>query len=774
MCHRLPPVLAALLLILSACDSRDAASPPQQTVPAAQPVTAAPDAGFADNRQCLRCHRQQAGRWAGSHHALAMAVASEDSVLGDFNDQTFTHQGVSSRFFRRAGQYFVNTEGRDGQRQDFEVSYTFGVQPLQQYLVAFPDGRLQALTVAWDSRTREQGGQRWFQLQPDTVAPPGDPLHWTGRMYNWNTRCAECHSTNLKKNYDPQTDSYETTWSEVNVSCQSCHGPGAAHVEWAQNGSDAQAEPDYSLVNAAIREHPQALVDSCARCHSRRHPISPDDAHGRALLDDFEPATLEPGLYYPGGQIQDEVYVYGSFLQSKMYRHGVSCIDCHDAHSTGLKKDGNALCLQCHNTAPPARFPSLQQKDYDTPAHHFHAAGSAGAECVNCHMPATTYMSIDPRRDHSLRIPRPDLSVSLGVPNACNQCHADQSPQWAAEHTADWYGTALRDTPHYGEIIAAARNGDAAAYEDLVALANDKAQAGIVTATALQLLTRYGPRPVTADTLRAAVTHPDPLVRTVATSTLGLLPEVADLNMLTGQLTDPVRAVRIEAARILAPIPRQHLDAGQISALDAALLEYRDTQVALADMPEALLNLAVLDASLGDVDAAVAQYRKAIRLAPEFVPARVNLANLYNRSGRNPEAEQQLRAALTFEPQAGELYYSLGLLLVEERRLTEAAVLLQQASERLPQRARVHYNYALLLQRLNRMDEAQPVLERALALQPENTDTLYALVVLHTQQQHWDDALNYVRQLQSLEPDNADTARLLQQLQRAAGASAAD
>jgi predicted CXXCH cytochrome family protein len=765
----IPIILVPLLLVhITACEQ--AGEPDAPAIAGnneSTPVTPVPNNDFVANRQCLDCHQEQADLWAGSHHDLAMQVASVDTVLGDFNDSAFTHQGISSRFFVKDGRFMVNAEGADGQFQDFEISYTYGVYPLQQYLVKFPDGRIQALTVAWDSRAAEAGGQRWFHVLPDEVTPPGDPFHWTGRMHNWNVRCAECHSTNLQKNFDPDTNSYDTRWSEINVSCQSCHGPGSAHVEWAQAVKDGKPAGDAGLVVDYNAGTAHDLVESCARCHSRRHRVSPDDAHGRAFLDDFEPSTLQAGLYHPDGQILDEVYVYGSFLQSKMYNQGVTCNDCHDAHSTRLKLTGNALCLQCHSITPPARFPTLQKKDYATGEHHFHAPGSAGAQCINCHMTAKTYMVVDPRRDHSFRIPRPDLSVKLDVPNACNQCHTGESAEWAAGKTAEWYGTAIREKPHYGEIIASARNGDAAVYDELVALAADTSRPPIITATALELLAQYSPTDESAGALRNGSRHHDSLVRTVATSTLGLMPAVADLKTLLQQLNDPVRAVRMEAARILAPIPREHLDPSQRRTLDAALQEYRDTQTALADTPEALLNLAVLDSALGNEAAAETFYTRAIVIAPEFVPARVNLANLYNRTGRNLEAEQQLRAAIGYEPGAGELYYSLGLLLVEGQRLNEAAGLLQTAAELLPQRPRVQYNYALLLQNLDRRDEAEALLKRAHEQSPRDSDIVYALVILYTQDENWPDALDYARKLQVLDSDNPGAARLIEQLERA-------
>ena len=314
--------------------------------------------------------------------------------------------------------------GPDGKPADFEVVYTFGIEPLQQYLVEFPGGRLQSLTIAWDTKDK-----RWFHLYPGEDIPPDDPLHWTGRYQNWNGMCAECHSTNLQKNYDPEADTYQTTWSEINVSCQACHGPGAEHVAWGRSwkAGNGDTESSNGLIVDFRGHDSRYQVDTCARCHSRRRQVSAEDAHGRHLLDDFLPSLLRDDLYHADGQILDEVYVYGSFLQSKMYAAGVRCTDCHDAHSAGLKAPGNDLCVQCHQPHNNRRFATLKARHYDSTTHHFHPAGSPGAQCVNCHMPAKTYMVVDPRRDHSFRIPRPDLSVKLGTPNACTGCHDNQT-----------------------------------------------------------------------------------------------------------------------------------------------------------------------------------------------------------------------------------------------------------------------------------------------------------------------------------------------------------
>ena len=302
---------------------------------------------------------------------------------------------------------------------------------------------LQCLDIAWDTRRK-----RWFHLYPDEKFAPDDPLYWTGRYQTWNLMCAECHSTNLRKNYNLKTDSYRTTWAEINVGCQACHGPGAEHVASATTKESGTPMPvRFGAGDSRFQ------VEQCAVCHSRRRVVAPPDAPGQAFMDHYAPEWLRDDLYFADGQILGEVYVYGSFLQSKMYRQGVRCTDCHNPHSLKLDAEGNRVCTKCHQLTPPSEFPTLKAKNYDTPEHHHHAPGSEGARCVNCHMAARTYMVVDPRRDHSFRIPRPDLSVAIGTPNACNGCHQDKDAQWAAGTIASWNGPGYSPPPHFGAAL---------------------------------------------------------------------------------------------------------------------------------------------------------------------------------------------------------------------------------------------------------------------------------------------------------------------------------
>jgi len=387
-------------------------------------VSTSAAADYVGSEVCAACHAAEADAWRGSHHDLAMQPATPDTVLGNFAEQEISQNGRTTRFLTRDGRFFVETDGAGGAPVTVDVAYTFGIEPLQQYLVALLGGRYQVLPAFWDTRPESQGGQRWADIHGFDVAHD-DPLHWTGPQQNWNHMCASCHSTGLVKGYDATSDSFATRWVEIDVACEACHGHGAAHAAWAEDGSGEAmglANPlgddstwvfDDGQVNArrSVPRESQREFETCAACHSRRNSLTDGHDAGAPFHDGFRLALLEESLYDADGQIDAEVFVAGSFLQSRMYAAGVTCGDCHEPHSLTLRAEGNALCGQCHRA-----------ERYDRTSHHRHEGG-AGTQCVDCHMPAKTYMTIDPRRDHSFRVPRPDLSVRLGTRNACTGCH---------------------------------------------------------------------------------------------------------------------------------------------------------------------------------------------------------------------------------------------------------------------------------------------------------------------------------------------------------------
>jgi tetratricopeptide (TPR) repeat protein len=724
---------------------------------------------FVGSAACRDCHVPEYDLWEGSHHDLAMDVASEESVLGDFENAEITAHGITSRFFRRDDRFFVYTSGPGGEMGEFEITHTFGWFPLQQYLVPFPGGRLQTLPLAWDSRDG-----KWFRVPPDEPIEPDDWLYWTNAAQNWNGMCAQCHSTNLEKNYDPASDSYATTWSDIDVGCEACHGPGSDHVAWAETPEMGRPQvPGLELArqtsNLTTREH----VELCAPCHSRRSAMDDIDHTETELMDDFLPSTLRDGLYFADGQIHDEVYVYGSFTQSKMYQRDVRCSDCHDVHSIERVAEGNALCLQCHRAA-----------QYDTAEHHFHKqegeegdpilaesgevlfAVGTGAECQECHMPGRTYMGNDYRPDHSFRVPDPALSAAIGSPDPCLRCHVDRDTVWSQQTMLEWYGPGRM--AHYGAAIAAGRRGDADAAGPLAELATDLLYPVIVRATALELLANY-PGAETLAVMELALQDEEPLIRHTAVSVVQRSDPALLAGMLAPMLGDPVMTVRIAAANRLAGNLARFLRPEQKADFDEALAEYIDAMNYSGDFASARYNLGNLYNALGDTEKARHEYQAATRIDSRFYPAKNNLALLFNAEGKNPQAERLLREILAEQPDQHEIAYSLGLLLVEMEKYDEALVYLEQASENLPGRARIHFNLGKLYLFMSSDDQAESKLGQALALEPGNLEYQYTLAEFYLQRGQLEQARPIVERMVSEHPDVQAGRQMLEFIRQGGG-----
>jgi Flp pilus assembly protein TadD len=697
-----------------------------------------------------------------------MQVAGEATVLGDFAKAKFDHAGVTSTFFRRDGGYFVNTDGPDGKPADFAIKYTFGVAPLQQYLIELPGGRLQALGIAWDTRPKGDGGQRWFHLYPGRKLKAGDPLHWTGIDQNWNYQCADCHSTHLRKGYDEASGRFRTTWTDLNVGCEACHGPGSDHAAWARQEGDWQRFAANMGLTAvlderrgvtwtltaeaagAVRSRPrttQREIEVCARCHARRGQFSDEHAAGQPLHNAFHPALLEAGLYYPDGQQRDEVYTYASFLQSRMHAMGVTCSDCHEPHSQKLRAPGNSVCSSCH-----------QPEKFDSAEHHRHRLGTPAAQCIACHMPATTYMVVDPRHDHSFRIPRPDRTSSMGAPNACNQCHTKESAKWAADQLRKWYPQLKPGYQGFAEALHAADRGAPGARDALLAVLSDPGQPPIAQASALERLARYL-SPATLPAVANALGDPDANVRMAAVQSLSGTDPGTRLRYLPRLLADPLRGVRMEAARALAGDAERQLAAADRAAFDRALSEYVAAQRFNADRPDGQSALGSLHAARGRVEEAAAAYTRALERDPTFVQAAINLADLRRATGDEDAAAQTLRDATGRMPDSAPAHHALGLALIRQRQAAEALTGLARAAKLAPDDPRFSYVYAVALHDTGRRAEAIKTLQVALARHPYDREILLALASYQAEGGDTAAAREHARLLLELEPDNPGIAQ---------------
>ncbi len=609
----------------------------------AAPAVSAQD--YIGSDRCTGCHQDAFEAWEGSHHALAWTPAEDTDILADFNDTRFAQGDFSVLFHRdENGNPRIEVTEKDGVTTDYPVHSVVGIEPLQQYLLETEPGRLQSFDVVWDT---EQGG--WFHLYPDSDYAPDNGLHWSGPYKTWNSRCATCHATGYATNYDSGTQSFASTQVEIGVGCEACHGPGSEHVSWADAMETTQTPPENYGFTVDFSDAEEA-IQQCAGCHSRREAFFDGNPMPGTDFDDaYNLATLRPGLYEADGQILDEVYVYGSFLQSKMYAKGVSCSNCHLPHEADLVAEGNAVCSQCHNPAGNPEFPTLLKANYDSPKHHRHDPGTPGAQCKNCHMVERVYMGNDWRADHSFRIPRPDLAETTGAPDACTTCHEGRNPEWASDQIAEWFPDSTHRGPHYGEVLAHGRRDPAGAAPDLVTLSLNHAEPGLVRATALWLLAQNG-EGGPADAVAATLDDPDPLVRAAAVRAQRMAPMTDRGIRLIEMLNDPSKSVRIAAFMELSNTQIAHLPDKYAKRMQSVAAEWRSSVGNRLDYPETHLQIAGLALVRRNLAAASGAFAAATSLDPQLVDAWSMRARIAAVQGQQNEALDILDEAIAQNP----------------------------------------------------------------------------------------------------------------------------
>ncbi len=688
-------------------------------------------ADYVGSQACVDCHQSQYEGWQGSHHERAMDHATDQSVRGDFNDVQVDFKGQTHRLYKKDDQFWINTADANGEFKDYQIKFTFGYEPLQQYMVQFDDGRVQLIPFAWDTRAKTEGGQRWFYLHPDH-SDSHDEFFWLNSGQNWNYMCADCHSTNVKKQFDVEQNQYSTSYSEINVGCEACHGPASQHLQLVQSkGSNNKGEQfgfDRNLDKAvsewmstkdgttakpaAIKQTDQVLA--CAQCHSRHVQISEQDHVTSGNFGDRYLLTLINGQqYYPDGQVYDENYVYGSYLQSKMNANGVVCSNCHDPHSAKLKIPAESVCLQCH-----------QPDTYASESHHHHPLSSEGAQCVNCHMPETTYMQVDARREHKWHVPRPEFSQKIGTPDVCLSCHKDKSSAWSMSIVEEWKPSSKDpDERHFAPVFSAADQGYGGAAQALSHIAQNENHTDIIRASAMERLAPFSDANAIIAVARGAK-HPSEFVRLGAVRGAVNMPSAERWRVLSPLLKDPVLAIRTETVSALLPLWQQ-LNSEQQSTLASGFEEYAQVQAFNSDRGSAHVNLGNMFLYRGMLAQAQAAYEDSIRIEPRFDTAYVYLSELYRQQGNEDKAKQSLLRGMALNPQSGELPYRLGLAEVRAKQYQQAQRHFRQATKMSPQQPQYHYLLALALEK-TRPQAAVKSLRQAYTLS-RDPQQLYAL-----------------------------------------------
>ena len=707
-------------------------------------------AAYAGSANCRECHAQAYAEWAQSHHGLAERPLRPELDQQAFDPPQKAHHGTQTTETRlRDSRSEVLTLGLHGKVEPYEVARVIGHDPLRQFLVESADGRFQTLEVAFDPHRRD-----WFDIYGDEDRKPGEWGHWTGRGMNWNSMCASCHNTRVRKNYDGHADRYRTAMAEMTVSCESCHGPMKAHVDWRrQYSASAQADP---TVRKLSRDQ---VFDACGSCHARRSEITGDFFPGEKFSDHFALTVLdESDLYYPDGQVSGENYEYGSFLGSKMHAAGVRCVDCHQPHSAKTLATGDALCMRCHASGAPLPGITKPAPVIDPVAHGHHGADSTDATCVSCHMPVTTYMQRHPRHDHGFTIPDPSLTKKFGIPNACNRCHQDRDADWALAAVEQWFGAKMdRPARRRAETIAIARRGDDAARDSLLALAVDQSGGAFWQASAVRLLDRWIAEPRVQATLLGRTLNTNPLVRATA---VRLLEPATEQNAglrstMERLLEDPDRSVRTSAAWALRATLRENSRAG---------VELQHMMSLNSDQPTGQMQLGAWRLTRGDAAGAVNHFQKAVAWDPNSPPFHHELAIALSAAGRNAEALAQLQEAVRLDPRTAEYHYKLALAWNETGRIDQTVAELQRTVSLEPRHARAWYNLGLAQHRLGQSEAALTSLQRGEVVAENDPRLPYARATILAQLGRIEGARAAARQALAVQPDYPEARQLLESL----------
>jgi tetratricopeptide (TPR) repeat protein len=701
---------------------------------------------YAGSASCRQCHPHFYALWSKENHGLAERPVSMKLDQAAFVPARSFRAGSQTNFVALTnGSFFITSVGLSGHPEAHRVERVIGNDPLREFLVSAPGGRWQVMEAAYDPHRNE-----WFDVFGNENRRPGEWGHWTGRGMNWNSMCAACHNTALQKNYDEAADSYHTTMAEPRVSCEACHGPLKAHVDWERKYHD-QGMVDPTMP----KRTPAQIMDTCASCHARRVDLTGDFKPGDSFFNHYDLSIVDhSGLFYPDGQVHDEDYEFSAFMGSKMHQAGVTCLDCHPRSANAPKLQGNAMCLRCHGSGY-MKAPIINPEE-----HSHHAVGSTGDECVGCHMPVTVYMQRHPRHDHGLTIPDPLLTKKFGIPNACNRCHIDKDTDWALAAVEKWYGSKMdRPTRERAEWIALARQGNSSAREPLVTVLTGETNP-YWQAVAAGLLDQWVDDPRVADALTHCLDNTNPLVRVNSIRSLEPLAEEPG-SIVAGKvrrlLDDPCRDVRISAAWVL----RSSLDTNTPAGRD--LWHYLEIN---ADQPAGQMQKGEFYFARGDLPAALEHYQKAVAWDPNSAPIHSEFAVVLSAANHNQEAIAQMEAACQLAPREAEYRYRLGLAWNEVGNLSKTIESLEAAVKLDPQYARAWYNLGLAQNQAGQVDAALEALTRAETLSPTEANIPYARATILAHAGRIAEARTAAQRALTLQPDFPAAAQLLQALSR--------
>ena len=635
--------------------------------------------GYSGAQSCRECHQEDFAIWSHSAHAQAMAEATPQTVKGDFESQT-THSfdGQTYRMFVQNDRYFIEAPNQEGLPQTYPVLYTLGARQHENYLTRFPDGRLQVLPVYYDLNQK-----RWFDAAEGTLEighalGHNDFYFWANRGRTWNKRCFDCHASQMRKNYDLETDTYNTVIGDLSINCEACHGPGAVHVKfWREAATDLntamQSEtslPDLSSLSASQQ------VETCAQCHALKTVLRSGYTPGDDYQDYYELFLIDSvDFFWPDGLAKKLAYPYLQFGSSACFlKAGLTCTGCHATHGSERTAEliadpgGVGLCARCH--------PEIAA---DVNGHTHHKPTGPGGDCNACHLPQQFRNQLM-MTDHRITVPVPKNTMQLGIPNACGQskCHADKTAAWASEKAQEWYGNYQDVRVSQTDAMHRGREGDVSAVPALLGLLSSGDTAPLTRAGVATVLGKLGDVKAIRH-LKHALSDSHSAVRAQAAAALGRIGHPAALRDLEGALSDSVFSVRIRAAFSMARLDYvPNVDEEQ-TKYTQALKDFRSIvsgQGMMADDAHMHLNVGQLYEFDKTFDLAQQHYGYALRFAPGLADAQDRTTRLLEDEARYKKVVEILKPVVDREVRA---QVALGLAYVHRGQLQEGIVLLQKA-----------------------------------------------------------------------------------------------
>ncbi|PWU08203.1 MAG: ammonia-forming cytochrome c nitrite reductase subunit c552 [Verrucomicrobia bacterium] len=777
--------------------------------PLSSPLASRPSplSEYAGSQSCQPCHAEAYKLWEHSNHALAERFPNPETDRKAFaNARTPKQTSVKAE----GTNYLLTCPGLSSSNETHLIVRVIGNDPLRQFLVSFPGGRFQTFEASYDPHADE-----WFDVFGDENRQPGEWGHWTGRGMNWNSMCAACHNTGLRKNYEEATDTYHTTMAEMSVGCEACHGPLKEHVEQENKVRNPKSEirnpkfearrpqdTDHVATNYELRTTDYGprttnlaftrdqVLDTCASCHARRTELTGNFQPGDSFYDHYSLTTVdESDRFYPDGQVRDEDYELSAFLGSRMHASGVRCLDCHEPHSMKPRLPGNWLCMRCHNGSftnaplidpvahshhrvfgysPDGKLTNTDLTTYEERGTRGEGRGTAGTDaltlsrshappalsggdCVNCHMPQTAYMQRHWRHDHGFTVPDPLMTKQFGIPNACTRCHSDKSADWALESVTKWYGDKM-DRPSRARTQWIAR-------------------------------ARNGEEAAREPLLKMLEAETNAYWRAVA---VGLLAQwVGETNVQSGLLKalgDVHPLVREKAVRSLEPLKsednristllRKRVDDSVRNVRLAAAWTLRHTLLAgpeleafldfNSDQPTGQMQEGALEMERGDFQQAVAHYQKAVLWDSNSAPIRHDLAVALDMAGRANEAIPHLEAACRLQPKEAEYEFKLALAWNEVGAPEKTITLLEKAVALDPRHARAWYNLGLARNARGQSQEALDALVRAESISSGDPQIPYARATILLALRRIQEAETAARRALELDPGYADARALIE------------